>query len=239
MATAIARIYVAEGFTVAADGRERNTETGVIASDSEQKSFGLHHRRGDLACAVTGAGRIGENYRLSEYLPRLATELENSDARNIGEYADQLGNDLKQSIDWRCPWLRKPITIYLLVDGYIDGRSGRAKVTIVCGGSPTLVRVESQDLYPGKSIGYGSSAIHHSLFAEILRHEQLRPYWTVCRQEVHTLDQSAAVARAIIAAHCDSRVAELDNSHCVSIGGHIHIAQITTKGFAWRIPPHV
>jgi hypothetical protein len=76
MATAIARIYVAGGFMVAADGRERNTETGSIASDSEQKIFWLHHRRGDLACAVTGAARIGEHYRLSQDLPGIAAALE-------------------------------------------------------------------------------------------------------------------------------------------------------------------
>jgi hypothetical protein len=237
MATAIARIYVADGFTVAADGRELNTETGSISSDSEQKIFGLHHRRGDLACAVTGAGRIGENYRLSQEIPKIATALEDCDALNIGEYAERLGNELKRSIDKRFSWSKKTLMINLLLDGYIDDRPGRAKVTIVCAPIPVPVRVESQDLFPGMSIGFGSGLIHKSLFAPILQYEPLRPYWTLCRQEVRTLDQSAVVARAIIAAQCDSRVAMLDPKHCASIGGHIHIAVITTNGFVWRIPP--
>ena len=63
MATAISRIYVDAGFTVAADGRELHTETGSVSSDSEQKIFYLYHRRGHLACSVTGTGRIGDNYQ--------------------------------------------------------------------------------------------------------------------------------------------------------------------------------
>jgi hypothetical protein len=237
MATAISRIYVADGFMVAADGRERNTETGFVASDSEQKIFCLHHRRGDLACAVTGAARIGEHYRLSQDLPEIAAALENSDAQNIGEYAEQFGNDLKRSIYRRCSFSKKTLTIYPLLDGYIGNRPGRAKVTITCAPIPVPVGVESQELFPGMSIGFGSDIIQKSLFASTLQHEPLRQYWEECRQGVRTLDQSAAVARTIIAAHCDPRVAELDPKIHDSVGGHIHVAEITTKGFRWRIPP--
>ncbi len=237
MATAIARVYVAAGFTVAADGLELNTETGSISSDSEQKIFGLHHRRGDLACAVTGAGRIGENYRLSQEIPKIAATLEDCDALNIGEYAEHLGNELKRSIDKRFSWSHKTLSINLLLDGYIDDQPDRAKVTIECGPTPAPVGVESQRLFPGMSIGFGSRLIHEALFAPILQYESLRPHWTVCRQELRTLDQSAEVAHAIIAAQCDTRMAMLDPKHCASIGGHIHIAEVTTKGFAWRISP--
>jgi hypothetical protein len=238
MATAISRIYVDAGFTVAADGRELHTETGSVSSNSEQKIFGLHHRSGHLACAVTGTGRIGENYRLSQELPKLAAGLEGLEALSVGEYAERLGNGLKQSIDKRFSWVKKSVTINLLLDGYIDGEPGRAKVTIVCGSTPVAVMVEeSPNLFPGMAIGFGSKLIHSLLFAETLQHETLRPYWTVCRQEVRTLDQAEAVAHAIVEAQCDERVAVLDHEHCSSIGGHIHIAEITANGFKWRTPP--
>jgi len=216
---------------------ELNSETGSISSDSEQKVFGLHHRCGDLACAVTGAGRIGENYRMAQEIPKIAATLEDCDALNIGEYAEHLGNELKRSIDKRFTWSKKALRINLLLDGFIDDQPGRAKVTIVCAPIPVPVQVESQDLFPGMSIGFGSRLIHESLFAPILQYEPLRRYWTACRQVVRTLDQSAEVAQAIIAAQCDSRVAMLDPKHCASVGGHIHIAETTAKGFAWRIPP--
>jgi hypothetical protein len=124
MATAISRIYVSDGFTVAADGRERCVETGHISSDSEQKIFGLHHCCGELACAVTGAGRIGERYRLSEEIPAIALALAESEARNVGEYAELLGNELKRSIDGRF----KPNKKSLRLICYLMGISGIAPI---------------------------------------------------------------------------------------------------------------
>jgi hypothetical protein len=50
-------------------------------------------------------------------------------------------------------------------------------------------------------------------------------------------EEEFRVAGAIIAAQCDPSAVMLDREHCASIGGHIHIAEITTNGFAWRIPP--
>lgn len=237
MATAIARIYVPSGFTVAADGRELSIETGSVSSDSTQKIFGLHHRRGNLACAVTGAGRIGESYKLSKEIPKIAATLEDCEAFNVGEYAERIGNELKRSIDKRFSWIKNSLTIQLLLDGFIDNQPGRAKVTIRCGPFPAPVGVESQELFSGMSIGFGSGIIHRSLFAPILQHEPLRPYWAICRQEMRTLDQSTAVAHAVIAAQCDPYVAILDPAHCASIGGHIHIAEITPERFSWRKPP--
>ena len=237
MATAIARIYIVEGFTVAADGRELDGETKSITSDSEQKIFVLHHRRGDLACSVTGAGRIGEHYRLSQEIPKIGLMIEECEALNVGEYAECLGNGLKRSIEKRFSSLRRTLTINLLLDGYIEDRPGRAKATIVCGPIPVPVGVESQVLCPGRATGFGSSLIHELLFAPILQHDPLRPYWTACHQEVRTLEQSMTVAHAIIAAQCDPCVASLDPELRATIGGHIHIAKVTIDGFAWLVPP--
>lgn len=238
MATAISRIYITDGFTVAADGREVNTETGLVSSDSEQKIFGLHHRRGELACAVTGAGRIGEHYRLAQEIPKTAAALTQSEARNVGEYAELLGNELKRSIDARFKWDKKSLTVNLLVDGYLGHRPGRAMVTMTFGAQPVPIQVESQPLYPQRSIGFGSNLIHAALFAPVLQYEQLRPYWGRCQQELCTMEQSAIVASAIVKAQCDPAVAALDPKHCATIGGHVHIATVTpSRGFAWVVPP--
>jgi hypothetical protein len=214
-----------------------NAETGFISSDYQQKIFGLCHQRGELACSVTGAGRIGEHYKLSHEIPKVAAALGDCDALTVEEYGEHLGNELKRSIGKRLSGVKKTFSIILLLDGFIDGQPGRAKVTIKCGPVPVPVGVEYQDLLPGMSIGFGSRIIHEALFAPILQHEPLRPYWTLCRQEVSTLDQAAVVAHKIIAAQCDPRMAMLDPKRCASIGGHIHIAEITANGFAWRIPP--
>ncbi len=237
MATAIARIYVSDGFTVAADGRERCVETGHISSDSEQKIFGLHHCRGELACAITGAGRIGERYRLSEEIPAIALALAESEARNVGEYAELLGNELKRSIDGCFKRNKKSLTINLLFDGYLGDRPERARATIISSPEGLPVQINCQPLYPGQAIGFGSNLIHTSLFAPVPPYEQLRPYWGICQQELRTVEQSAAVARAIIEAQCDPLVAALDPEHCASIGGHVHIAKVTPRGFAWIMPP--
>jgi hypothetical protein len=237
MATAISRIYIVDGFTVAADGREINPETGSIASDREQKIFGLRHHCGHIACAVTGTGRIGDHYRISREIPKIGLALEKREALNVGEYAELLGNELKRSIERQFSWKNKTISIHLLLDGYINGQPGRAKATIVCGPTAVPVQVESQSLIPGKATGVGSRTIHELLFASTLQHEQLLPYWTACHQEVLTLKQSMIVAQAIIAAQCNPHVANLDPKLRATIGGHIHIAKVTADGFAWLVPP--
>jgi hypothetical protein len=51
-----------------------------------------------------------------------------------------------------------------------------------------------------------------------------------------TLPQSAEIAMDYIRA-CDSDLGRKLDPICKTIGGHIHVAQITPKGFQWIIPP--
>lgn len=238
MATAISRIYIQDGFVIAADGREKQSGTDIIASDREQKIFPLHHRSGSVSCAVTGSARIGESYRLSNEVPRIAGALENCDAANVGQYAEYLANDIKRSLESRFPTLKKTVTFQLLLDGYIASGPERARVIVQCGRESVPVKLEFQELYPKQSIGIGSSLIHRALFAPVLQYESLDPYWRVCQQELRTIDQAVAVARAIVQAHCDPRVACLDPGAHASFGGHIHVAKVTVSdGFEWVIGP--
>ena len=204
---------------------------------------------GRFSVCVIGAGmshvrlpaarESGERYRLSHELPRIAAELKDREqVLSVGEYAEHLGNALKDSIDSRCSWLQRIVTITLFLDGYIDNDPDRASVTIECGtGAARAVLVKSQPLLPGRWVGVGSNRIYTSLFAPVLQYEPMRPYWSVCRQEIHNLDQAAGVAYAIIDAQCDERVALLDPKSCAAIGGDVHVAEVTADGFTWRERP--
>jgi hypothetical protein len=239
MATAICRICTPEGFVIAADGREREAAANASTSDEEQKIFRLHHRRGAMSCAVTGTARIGKTFRLSNEIPRTARTLEDCDALNICEYADHLGNDLKLSLESRFPGLNSTVIFQLLLDGYISGRPSRARAIVKAGLESDSVAIRPQELFLNKSIGAGSDTIHQALFSQELRDESLRPYWIICRQELRTIDQSVAVARAVIEAHCNTNVlSSLDPKSSASFGGHIHIAKITAShGFEWVARP--
>jgi hypothetical protein len=102
---------------------------------------------------------------VSEEIPQIAANLADCEALSVGEYAEYLANDLKRSIGKRFPALKKTFAINLLLDGFFDQEPGRAKAVITCGPRPVPVRVESQELFPGKSIGFGSRLIHEALFA--------------------------------------------------------------------------
>ena len=243
MATAISSIYISDGFVIAADGLERASATGRVVSDCEQKIVSLRHELGVIGCAITGTGRI-EDYRLSREIPRIAGTLETCDARTLGEYAECLARELRRSIKSRFPRMRRPVTIKLLFDGYMNGRPDRARATLHCGfdsapRTESAPLVESPYLWPGKSTGYGSEAINRALFESTLKCEPLRRYWSVCQQELRTISRSVLVADAVISAQCDPQVvAALDPRVATTIGGHIHIAKISVSGgFEWAVEP--
>src|ERR1039457_7383111 len=54
MSTAIARIWTSDGFVVAADGRQTNSLTREVMTDSAQKIFPVEHPHRKLAYAIAG-----------------------------------------------------------------------------------------------------------------------------------------------------------------------------------------
>jgi hypothetical protein len=238
MATAIIRLYTADGFVVAADGREQHRDSKIVVSEQEQKIFRLCHPLGDIACTITGVGRIGESYRWASKLPQIASELEQCQANTIGEYAEHLAVTVKKSIGATFPSLRRIISINMLLDGYFRSIPEMAKAIVHCGPDAPPSSIVSQHLIEGRPYGFGSRIILDLLQDPNLKHEALRPYWEVCQRLPSTIEEAVKVARTMIEAQCDPKIAILAPEICATIGGHIHIAKVTrTNGFEWILPP--
>jgi len=62
MPTAIVRVYTNEGFVIAADGRNLNSEaqpgTDPIITDEAQKIFPAQHHKASLAYAIAGVAGL-------------------------------------------------------------------------------------------------------------------------------------------------------------------------------------
>lgn len=52
-----------------------------------------------------------------------------------------------------------------------------------------------------------------------------------------SLDDAATYAAGYVEACCSPLAAELDPKMGRMTGGHVHVAQVTADGFAWRVPP--
>lgn len=71
--TAIARVYISDGFVVAADGREFDHRTERFRDDL-QEIFHLHHQSGEIICSIAGYVRW-ENFDTGAQVVRIARSL--------------------------------------------------------------------------------------------------------------------------------------------------------------------
>jgi hypothetical protein len=245
MATAIARIYTPDGFVIAADGREAHTVTGRVRSDEEQKIFHLRHGLCDMACVVTGTARIDSKqrvYRIGAELSLAANAIAGRHVNNLGEYVELLAHHVQISPSYRAippNDLSRAQPTILLLDGFVAGEPMRAKAAIDHNPASKVVTVNFQGLLPGDLIAFGSRVIYESL---VLNPETipdvLLPYRKICREKPRNMPDAIRVAQAFIQAHCDPAVRLIDPKRYAGIGGHVHVATITSgAGFQWAIPP--
>jgi len=253
--TAIALVYTASGFILAADGRSRlddssGEQVAMYESDQEQKVFSGAFGTLDIAWAI--AGSVFNRDRSFSLIDQAKKSLDIanssfyqgfvqwfslfafnlrkvvSEAREkgiLGPYPDNRNVPIDSSE--RFTFAR------VFMAGYPEG--GRPSIAIArlhhsggALGDPQLTVYTP----PQNDLFSGSDEIGKRYFRE---HEDGR-FKKYFHPSGHTLADGLAHATGYIEACSDPLATEIDPL-CKGIGGHIHAAAVTPSGFRWLIPP--
>jgi hypothetical protein len=248
MSTAIVRIYVGDGFLVAADGRMLDTLRIHDSPDNVQKIFEVQK---NLAFSLTGLARLGSDrvgasdFSFSDSIEEVmrATSVEGN--RTLQDFcaacAEKIDSQLEYFFDKRkaLPGEERPgergITIIeIMADGYYRDFPSRARIRFYHEDDKLAPpEVSFVELYEDLPITKG---VHN--IAELLLNRDpslshyLRPMALVCGSQ--RLTDAAVFARAYIEACAGPEGRAIDEETSRGIGGHTHMATITpTNGFKW------
>lgn len=259
--TAIVRTYTTEGFAIAADGRQTNSDTRALESDEVQKVFPITSTTGIFVISFCGAKGLtsidtGEEINLPQLAMHCAKSLESRKASNALGYAHRLSRCMNEAV--QALGLGGPIqsgksaqpntpdetgdTICRLgLDGYeSNGRPVAIDMRFYhIGGELRDPEVKlNNPLY----VGFHRAYIPCPIIAKILfmsdGDQRLAAYrGPIKYADEMTLQEAVDRSKALILAHSDPEAIAIDDG-CRVVGGHIHIAAITpTEGFKWLIPP--
>lgn len=250
--TAIASLYVPSGFVISADGRCRsdNNERTEFETEFAQKIFPVVNEERTLAYSLIGfAGTNDGKFKVSDELDKAVRILANRRCEDGDVYIHKLGHLLQQAINTakrdgrldqfptndHMPMELRNQLFRLLIVGYfkrvprqfeirfVRNEQDRARFIV---DSPTLGRVHSAVT--------GSHIVAKALFED---HDPRFQRYHPADPDRPTLEWAEAWTCGYIQACSDPIALQIDPL-CKSIGGHMHVAEITLEnGFRWRIPP--
>lgn len=259
--TAIGVVGTPDGFIVAADGRmrlddeARKTATAEMLSaesDYRQKIFQIAESQKNLVYAVTGHVIDPHGFDLLKIIRAQVTRLAHRRFSDCHEYIKTLSEKINEEInaaadsgllerlpeinpvEWGKAWkiarivfagyFEKMPSLFLVEFFHYSGKESELRVSpfdsqfCLLFGSDVIVR----EMYQKNGL-----AVPKSRFAQYFKQIGAGA----------SLDDAQEYATGYIKA-CSSPLAlQLDKAGCECIGGHIHVAEITTNGFKWRIPP--
>ena len=239
VSTSIVRIYTPEGFVIAADGRNYNADTKTIISDSIQKLFPIERMDVRLAYTLTGTCELtpkGSNEVIFDMLPWIHESIRavaENKHKSLWHYAQAVSEALIDLPDHASSSVlgdEQPTMIFF--DGYYNGRPKRAHIKMFYDGQ--VPEVSTEELFPGRPVGVGSSEVN-----EVLKDKNgvLAKYRTpsldLREDERTTLSDAIDAARSWISAQCSPEAQEID-ARCVAMGGQVLMGTITFRdGLQW------
>jgi hypothetical protein len=234
MATSIVRVYTAEGFVVAADGREYNPVTKSVGRDNCRKIFTISEERQRFTYAISGTNTLTFPLQKSsslDLLPLLHQVLANlcdGEFENLEEYCTAACRAFRS-----LPARESDIPTILYLDGYWDGSPQRAYINIFHDGrNPERF---PEQLQVGATPGCGSTTIFNMLDRQPsgpIAHYRSAS-WDVRRKE-RSLSDAIEIAKSWMNAHCSPEAKQIDPVNCVAIGGTAHLCiNRPTKQFEW------
>lgn len=251
MPTAIARMYVPEGFAIAADGRGCDENYNVV-SENCQKIFSIQGRDKALAYAFAGTVQLdGLDPKQVVFdfagQTRFAIEkLEGRTCKNLVGYAHRLSRILHEDLvavakranmapfppGRQQPGERGLTITRLFIEGYFQGTPERIVVRFSHNdqrlSEPEVYRIE---VIPWQSVRHGSPIVSKVLGDD--RDERLRQFKEPDRHYA-PLEAAVEITKNYIHACSSPEGLALDEDVCRAIGGHIHIATVTPdRGFQW------
>jgi hypothetical protein len=241
MATAILRFWTTSGLVLGADGLKYDVMVGRAIGTDTQKVFEIPGL--PAAYAMYGEIGIGDNKPDTPILLDISQEIrkflefgDHSLPFDFLAYANRIAADLHQSIaatkDRGAIWGGNQESIRpgqviarIILCGFFDGKPMEININFEHLNQRLLPpRVFPVDLQRSNPEVFGSLPITQRLF-----------------KQPQSPDLSLSEAAKKIERYvqfCDSeRGRKLDPIMCRTIGGHIHIAAITPRGFQWLKPP--
>lgn len=240
MSTTIVRIYTAEGFVIAADGRNYSLETKAIVSDSVPKIFGVEEQGRCLVYSLSGTAELtpkGSTEVLVDIIAAIHTVVNNASQnrfKSLWHYVQGLSEQLARLVD-DAKWAvigNEPAT-FVFFDGYYDGRPKRAHLKLFYDGQ--VPEVSTEELLPGHPVGVGSNEILRVLSD---KHGPLAKYRTPSfdvNPTDRTLLDAIAITRSWTQAHCSREAVDID-PRCVSMGGDVLMCKLTSQSGQQWIP---
>jgi len=252
--TAVVRIYVGEGFVVAADGLRRDG-AGKEINATQQKVFEAQYGSKILAYAATGTTYLDQapgGFDVCGEVAHLADAVLRKGYDSPYRYTEEFGKALKRSLrggqeDHRIvefiDFGRGGLIVCVLFAGYYEGRAFLSKVALLQEEQQVaLPQLEYKDLVSSDiqlEIS-GSEKVKDSLwYTDDPRLSSFRSEscTRVRQKQPITLADGVDLARSYIAACRDPVGREID-PECAAIGGHIHVCTVTpSEGFKWVDPP--
>jgi len=241
MATAILRFWTNSGLVLGADGLKYDVVAGRAIGTNAQKVFEIPGL--PAAYAMYGEIGVGDNnpdtsilLDLSQEIRRFLDFTDYSSSFDFLAYANRIAANLHQSIaatrDRGAIWggnqesIRpEQVIARIILCGFFDGEPVEINIRFEHRDQrllPPLVFLV--DLQRSNPEVFGSGLVTRRLF----RHPE--------SPDLSLLEAAKKIERYI--QFCDSeRGRKLDPLMCRTIGGRIHIAAITPKGFQWLKPP--
>lgn len=234
MATSIVRIYTAEGFVVAADGREYNPITKSVGRDNCRKIFTISQERRRFTYAISGTnmltlpGQRSASFDLLPVIHQVFTNLCDGEFENLEDYCTAAGKAFRS-----LPARQTDIPTILYMDGYSGRTPQRAYINIFHDGR----RPERfpEEIHAGSTPGCGSTTIFNMLANQtrgpIARYRSAS--WNVRRNE-RSLSDAIEIAKSWMNAHCSPEAIQIDPVNCMAVGGTAHLCINRPTGeFEW------
>jgi hypothetical protein len=249
--TSISIVYTSLGFVIAADGRCTCADPASNqsrATDQAQKIFPIKDKA--LAYASSGFAFTDDGrFDLVQETSSASLSLSDLNFSSFDRYFDEFCHIVRRAFraavtDGRID--KFPSNEHLPLKDrnricrvYFAGYFNKEPIWTISSffhdeANRITFRPEWIGLMPGRALYMGSDIIHKRMFIE--PDQRFAQYAKRLMQD-SSIDDAVESARGFIEACSSPLAAELDPI-CKSIGGHIHIAEVTSShGFQWRIPP--
>lgn len=254
--SAVAVLYTSKGFVMAADGRSSSDDDAkqFLITDEAQKIFPISGKEYTLALTITGLSASDDgSFNTYKEAMKHAADLSHCDFRGLinfaGDLCERLNNSFNQikerGVITEFPemnWLQEVNgwgIASLVLAGYFRGEpSWVAAHFFHYSQSQSAFVVSRIPIQPGLRLFLGSVKIREFIYPTNNTHPPDARFLRYIRPPgKDSLGSSAEIAKAFIEAHCDAAALQEDHDFCRRVGGHIHILEITPRGFCWRIRP--
>ena len=255
--SAIGVIGTASGFIIGADGRIRfddesraTADAAALAKETEeaQKIWEIAGPDRTLGYALTGLVVNSRGFDLLTIMREQVQSIGCHDFHNCYEYLRALAREVGGAINEAKR--TGMIPAFPEVDHVEESTAWKLADVVVCGyfkRCPSLLQVRFfhfNQIANSRLIQYPAeyTLLFGSIVVERAMYSDNSPFTKYVAEPIKglrspTLDEAAQFVQGYLEA-CKSPLAlQMDPDVCKTIGGHIHVAELTPAGLRWRIPP--